>query len=295
MTRQNLPVSSSSVASSPLRPGVVEQRIALPTGVELAYVAQGPDDGVPLVLLHGLSDSWHSWEPMLPCLPLTVRANAISLRGHGDSDKPAIGYAPADIAADIAAFMDALAIESAVVVGHSMGSVIAQRFAIDYPERVAGLVLEGAIGALAAIPDSEAFAAMIASLTDPLDPVIVREFQLSTITQPVAPEHVDRFVQESLKVPAHVWHSVIAALMGDDTYQRISAIRAPTVLLWGDQDGVGTRDAQEALVAGIANARLIVYAGTGHAVHWEQPERAAADISAFIDSLASTSHGGATA
>ena len=97
-----------------------------------------------MILLHGYTDSWRSYDRVLP---LTCRRSfrvfAVTHRGHGDSSKPEAGYAPADFAADLAAFLDAMRIDSAVIVGHSMGSSVAQRFAIDYPSRTRALVLEG--------------------------------------------------------------------------------------------------------------------------------------------------------
>lgn len=288
MTETHLPNPAALLpltSPSPLRPTYTKQRVTLTTGIDLAYVTAGVADGAPLVLLHGLSDSWRSWEPMLPWLPAHVRAYAVSLRGHGDSDKPTSGYSTTGLASDIAAFMDAAGIETAVVVGHSMGSVIARRFAVDFPERVAGLVLEGAIGSFASIPDSEGFAAMIHTLSDPVPAEFVREFQLGTITQPVPREYFERFGQESLKLPAHVWHAAIDGLAEDDSFEAIAAFTAPTLLLWGDQDAVALREAQEGLLSKLPNSSLLTYAGTGHAVHWEQPERVAAGLMDFVDTV----------
>lgn len=121
------------------------QSVALPTGVTPQYVAQEDPSGVPVLLLHGLSDSWRSFEHVLPHLPASVYAVAPSQRGHGDSGRPAEGYAYSDFATDVAALLDALQIESAIVVGHSLGSSIAKRFAIDYPDRTRGVVLVGSL------------------------------------------------------------------------------------------------------------------------------------------------------
>ena len=99
---------------------------------------------MPVVFLHGVTDSWRSLKVVLDRLPATLRALAITQRGHGDSSKPDEGYGYADMAEDLREFMDALGLPAAVVVGHSMGSMVAQRFAADHPERVAGLVLMGA-------------------------------------------------------------------------------------------------------------------------------------------------------
>ena len=62
--------------------------VELPTGVTLQYVEQGDPTGVPVLLLHGVSDSWHSYEQVFPHLPEDIRAFALTLRGHGDSSRP---------------------------------------------------------------------------------------------------------------------------------------------------------------------------------------------------------------
>src|SRR5512134_1726307 len=101
----------------------------LPANVRLPYVEQGDESGVPVVMLHGVTDSWHSFELVLPRLPESIRAFALTQRGHGDASRPDSGYRYTDLAADVAAFMDVHQLKSAVVVGHSMGSSVAQRFA----------------------------------------------------------------------------------------------------------------------------------------------------------------------
>jgi pimeloyl-ACP methyl ester carboxylesterase len=85
---------------------------------------------------------------MPPHLPDSLHAFALTQRGHGDASRPAAGYRLEDFAGDVESFMDAVGLESAMLVGHSMGGAIAQRFAIDRPERVRGLVLLGAFATL---------------------------------------------------------------------------------------------------------------------------------------------------
>src|SRR3712207_1718349 len=119
--------------------------VTLPSGIGLPYAEQGDPSGIPVLLLHGISDPWRSFEPVLPHLPGSIHAIAPSQRGHGDADRPATGYQPRQLAADMAALMDALGLGAAVVVGHSMGGTVAQRLAIDHPRRVLGLVLVGAV------------------------------------------------------------------------------------------------------------------------------------------------------
>ena len=104
----------------------------------------------------------------------------------GDADRPATGYRTRDFAADIAAIADSLDLGPAVIVGHSMGSTHALRFAIDYPKLTRGLVL---VGSFASYRSNPAIAALwesaVSGMTDPVSPAFVREFQESTLAQPV--------------------------------------------------------------------------------------------------------------
>src|SRR5215216_797283 len=102
----------------------------LPTDVALHYAERGDREGEAIIFLHGYSDSWHSFSRVLPLLSPEYHAFALTQRGHGDSDKPECCYTLDDYAADVDAFMDALGIEEATVVGHSGGSFMAQRVAL---------------------------------------------------------------------------------------------------------------------------------------------------------------------
>lgn len=259
--------------------------VALPTGVALPYVAEGDPHGTPVVLLHGITDSWPSFAPLMAALPPSLRVVAVSLRGHGDAERPAAGYRPDDFAADVAALLDALGIGRAVLVGHSMGAAVAQRFAIDYPERTSGLMLLGCFYRYGGNPVMEAFAAEIADMTDPIDPAYARDFQVGTLARPVAPGVLENAVAESLKVPIRVWRAALAGLLADGWVPRLGAIQAPTLLGWGEHDAFVPAADQQILLDRIAGARLIVYPGGGHAFHWEEPAPVAADLADFVAAL----------
>lgn len=256
--------------------------VTLPNQVTLPYVEQGDPAGVPVLLLHGITDSWRSFEGVLPYLPTSLHAFALSQRGHGDAARPVTGYAPQDFAADLVAFLDTLTLGPAILVGHSMGSSIAQRFALDYPDRTLGLVLMASFTTVRGNPQVMAlWDTVVSTLTDPIDPDFVREFQRSTLAQPVPPPWLDTVVQESLKVPARVWRAAFAALLDTDFSGELGTITAPTLIVWGDQDVFCSRREQETLAAAIAGAQLVVYPGAGHGFHWEEPARFAADLVAF--------------
>ena len=102
--------------------------VQLPNQVKLPYVEQGNSLGFPLILLHGYADSWRSFERVLPHLPKSIRAFALTQRGHGDASRPTVGYRPHDFASDLVAFMDALHLDTAVIAGGSSGGFVARRF-----------------------------------------------------------------------------------------------------------------------------------------------------------------------
>jgi pimeloyl-ACP methyl ester carboxylesterase len=260
--------------------------VALPTGVTLPYVAQGDPAGVPVVLLHGGTDSWRSFQPVLPYLPGSIRAFALTQRGHGDASRPMAGYHPRDFAADVAAFLDSQGLEAAVVAGHSMGSTVALRFALDYPERTRGLVPMGTFVRYKTNPVIVEFVEEVVSgLEDPIDWSVAQEFQESTLAGPISPSFLKIAIAESLKAPARVWRDLFAGLLDDEHVVRLESIAAPTQLIWGDQDAFVPGSDQETLLATIAGSRLEIYRGIGHAVHWEEPARFAADLVAFVECL----------
>ena len=259
--------------------------IQLPNQVRLQYLEQGQQTGVPVILLHGVTDSWRSFEPMLPHLPQSLRVFALSQRGHGDSDRPETGYRFKDFSDDVLAFLDAQEIAAAVIVGTSMGSSVAQHFAIHHPERTLGLVLMGAFTSYDNVTLKAFYQSTIALLTDPIDPALAREFQLSTLTQPVPPKFLDTVVQESLKVPARVWKDAFAGFFEDTTWKHLGHISAPTLIIWGDQDTFAPRSDQVVLNEVIENSRLSICQGAGHALHWEEPQRVAAELLEFFDQL----------
>ncbi len=259
----------------------------LSTGVRLHYAERGDRAGEAIIFLHGYSDSWFSYSRVLPLLSPEYHAFALTQRGHGDSNKPDCCYTPNDFAADVDAFMDAVGVEEAIVVGASTGALFAQRVALSYPRRVSRLVL---IGAQTPVnePVNEAVSGLreeVQALEDPVPPEFVREFQESTIYQPVPQEFLDTVVSESLKLPARVWRDYMEQAVLSIDHDYVLALReidVPTLMLWGEQDPLFPREEQERLAEAIPDATLRVYPETGHAVHWDRPEWVVRDLEAFM-------------
>ena len=256
-------------------------QVKIETGVSLAYVDLGPRSSEALILLPGLADSWRSYELVLPHLPATFRAIAVSQRGHGDSDKPEMGYTVRDFADDLNALLDALAIRSVVIAGHSSASLVARQFALDHPEEVAGLVLEGTFLKLG--ESAAQFQAKLASLEDPVPREFARDFASSTFGRAVSREFVDAMIEENLKVPARVWRATFASVLEHDDAAELSKLDVATLVIGGDKDAIIDRAATEALAQAIRRSKLAVYEGIGHTPHWEDPERFAHDLAAFVE------------
>jgi non-heme chloroperoxidase len=246
------------------------------------YTERGRDGGIPLILVHGLTDSMRSYEPVLDALPDTVHAYAITQRGHGDAAKTANGYSARELAGDVVAFMDAHGIERAVVAGHSHGSTVARRVAADHPGRVLGCVLAGAFSPYREQPVLVGLLDEFRTLQDPVGAAYAREWQESTLANPVPEAFMETVVAETRKVPVRVWDAALRGML-EERAQPQPRIEAPTLLAWGEKDAMVTRADQDDLLGAIPHARLLVYEGAGHALHWEQPERYAADLAAFAE------------
>ena len=256
--------------------------IALQNGITLSYAEHGPQSGPALVMLPGPTDSWWSYQLVLDQLPSTVRAVAVSQRGHGDSDKPTTGYRVEDFAADVVPFLDALAIERAVLVGHSASGLVVRRVAIDSPDRVSGLVLEATPLTLRGHVGLDTFVrSRVSKFQDAVDLDFVRSFVVDTSSERIDSGQLERFITEVAKVPGRVWRETFLELLRYDDTNELGFLTAPTLLIWGDADVVVGRDEQNELLRRIPGAQLLIYPGAGHTPRWENPTRFAADLAAF--------------
>lgn len=256
-------------------------QLTLASGLTLSYARQGDDVEPAVLLLPGPTDSWRSYQPVLDQLPRKIHAVAVSQRGHGDSDKPRCGYGVEDFATDVVLLLDALGIERAVLAGHSGSCFVARRVAIDQPHRVAGLVLEASPTTLRGDPKREPF---LSGLEDPITRDFTRSFVTQTSSAHIRPDLIELLVDEILKVPVHVWLEMFSRLLEYDDSNDLGRIEAPTLLVWGDADGVVSREMQNHLAHAIPCADLVAYHGLGHTPRWEDPARFSSDLAAFSSS-----------
>jgi len=258
--------------------------VMLKTGIRMHYAYKGDPTGTPVILLHGYADSWFSYSNILPLLDSKYRVYILDQRGHGKTTQPMGGYAMQQFAADVIAFMDEMKIQKATIVGHSMGSFVAQHVAVEAPERVNKLVLEGSA---TSIRNNTVIGLQreISLLKDtaPVPESFIRDFQVSVAFQPLPQEFLAGLVKESGNLPARVWREVMVEMVAPEANAELKKIKTPTLILWGDKETIFPRSEQDLLVSALKNSVLKVYPNTGHAPHWERPERFAKDLAEFIN------------
>jgi non-heme chloroperoxidase len=266
-------------------PSALVHTLRLPSGLLLEFAEQGRIGGPTVLMLHGITDSWRSFEPVLPHLDPGWHVLALSLRGHGGSAKPADGYTPAHMAGDVAQFIAAMELPPVVVVGHSMGATVALRLAVDHPDCVRAVA---GLGTFASFRDKPGLVDWVRSAIDPLaDPVpraLADEFQRSTLAQPdrVTEALIGTMTEQSLKAPARVWRRGFAGLLADEVADELHRIQVPVLLLHGECDSFVPAADLARLAAALPQAQAHTWAGAGHAMHWEQPARFAALLGEFV-------------
>lgn len=261
------------------------QHVVLPDGKTLEYVRR-PGGTEPLILIHGYADSWYSFKGVLDYLPPRFAAFAPSLPGHGGSSKPEGAYSIEGYAADILAFMTALGVPKAAVVGHSMGTFIAQSIALSVPERVSRMVLI----ATASTADNavlRSFHRETLGLADPVSQNFAKAFQSGTCVNPVDPSmSMEDIVRESSLLPAHVWSAALEGLIdyrpADFDGSALRTLRIRTLVLGGCLDEIFDEAAQRKLAATLPDAEIWLDPSSGHSINWESPQRTASQIAQFL-------------
>jgi pimeloyl-ACP methyl ester carboxylesterase len=257
-------------------PATFLTHVRLSNGITLHVATQGPKTGPAVIMLHGITDSWFSFSRVLPLMPPDLRVVAPDMRGHGDSERPLIGYRLEDFADDVIRLMDATQIEKAVIVGHSMGSFVARKVYELAPERVTRLVLVGA-GAVAQNQGMVDLVAAVNALTDPVDETFVREFQMSCVNAPVPDAFMEAAIANSRRMPARIWKAAFQGLLESE----INLVRPPVraLVLGGRKDAVFSATEQMVLARQFPRGELHLVDEVGHTLHWEQP---ATFVSALI-------------
>lgn len=270
-----------SLLAGRVQPDVEVRRISLPTGVTLEFADRGASAAKVVMMLHGYTDSRQSFDRLVPLLPAEFRLIAVDLRGHGGSSRPGHGYSIGAMASDIVALIAALGLNDVTLVGHSMGSFVAREVARRLPSRVTGLILIGS-APIVRNAVTVGLRAEVQRLGDSIPEAFVRAFQLGTVSRPLPERFLGEVIEASRRTPAFVWREALDGQLAWDDRDRLGNMMLPVLLLWGSEDAIFPAPERTGLFRRLRMAEARVYAGVGHAPHWEVPDLVASDIRDFL-------------
>jgi pimeloyl-ACP methyl ester carboxylesterase len=226
-----------------------------------------------LILVHGAGGSHQHWGAAIRNLH-SANVYALDLPGHGRSTGKGLA-AVADYASFVVELMDALGLQRAVIAGHSMGGATATIMALNYPQRVAGLVLVGTGARLRVLPKI-----LEGTLNDFEN---TAELICRYAYAPQAPrELVHRGQQQMLQVVPQTIHDDFAACNAFDVMERLAEIRCPTLIICGTEDALTPPKYSAFLAERIARAESVLVQGGGHMVMVEKASEVAEAIASAL-------------
>ncbi len=236
--------------------------------INMYYEIHG--QGEPLVMICGASSTTDAYSMLIPTYSAEYKLILFDNRGAGKTDKPDIPYTIRMIAGDMAGLLSAIGIESVYVYGPSMGGVIAQEFALRYPQRVKKLVLiNTTCGNRHGIPltPSKRFNRELRSMMTPEE--VGEETLRLCVTDDYIERHPDiaKMLKEDMTRNSGLSYAMFRqaeAIQEYDSYDRLNQISAPTLILAGDADRAVPFGNSKILAAKIKGAELVIFKNAGH-------------------------------
>ena len=251
--------------------------------MSLAYDVEGT--GEPLLMIQGLGYGRSGWGPVPSRLAQRFEVVTFDNRGFGDGEITPGPYTTAQLAADALDLLDRLEIESAHVVGISLGGMIAQELVLADPARVRKLVLcSTTAGGPRAVPMPEETVALMRSPAN-LDPREAMRLFVENALSPDPPEElVDEIVAYRLanRPDPAGWYAQAQAGAAHDAMDRLGEIRVPTLVVHGTADLVVDAGNAPLIAEAIPSARLELLDGVGHLVTWERPDEFVTLVQEFL-------------
>ncbi len=253
-------------------------------GVNVYYESFG--QGLPIVFLHPWTTNRYIWSNQLFDFARDHRCLVVDHRGHGLSDKPASGYAITESAADVAAILDHAGIERAVLVGNSIGGMIAMQTSLDTPTRVLGNLILSSATNMAATMDPAAGEAMQKDWRAVFSGLL--SVTVSAKSKTERPE-ILAFMEGCFRNPSNFTEQVFFASAADpggvfnwNITDRLKDIKQPTLIIAGKEDGATTVAHNQLLADNIPDAKIKFYDDVGHFCQLEKPMAFNADLRGFL-------------
>lgn len=241
--------------------------------IQLYYEWHGPEDAFPLVCINGLLSDTTSWGLQVPAFSQAFRVLLYDCRGQGRSDKPPGPYPQAIHVADLIGLLDALNIPQAHLVGLSNGGTVAMCFTLDYPERVARLVLIDTFAHMDPVMQQKLHTWLLAldlggsvARFDVAHPWVWGQRFIAK-----RPDMLAAMREKAHAADPQAIRGMIEGTMEYDIRHRLSAIAAPTLVLVGAEDVLTPPWFSHELATHIPDARLITVPDAGHALTVEAP------------------------
>lgn len=255
-------------------------RIAARDGCGLRVTVSGPEDGPALVLIHALGTSRAVWDDLLPLLPEGLRLVSFDLRGHGASDVSGGPYAMGTLVSDAEAVIDGLGLRDVVVLGLSIGGMVAQGLAVKRLDLVRAVILSNTAAKIGQPAQwAERIAAVEAGgMAAIAEATLARWFPRR---DPAAPE-VDRARALLLATPPAGYAGGCAAIAGSDFWTPTSGLRLPALGIAGADDGSTPPDLVRETVALIPGSKTVLIPRAGHLPCLDAPGPYAEAISGFL-------------
>lgn len=253
--------------------------------LQIHYREQGAPDGLPLLLVHGSFGSGRWWEPFLAILPEEIHAIALDLRGCGQSAKPATGYTIEEQAADLWAFVTAVGWGDFDLVGHASGAAIALEFTLKHGSVVNTLTLVDPAPIEGVFTPLEAMMVLEQLRTDE---ALLRQALASLMptyphTTPEPSHFFDQLVADAQQMAPAAFTAIAESLNRWNRFLEAKELTLPTLLIWGDQDHLVSRDAMTRSLIAIPGANnLEVMRNVGHSPMIEAPLGLAERLIEFI-------------
>jgi pimeloyl-ACP methyl ester carboxylesterase len=257
--------------------------------VNIYYEVHGKGEALVLIMGYGGSSAW--WFPQVPVFSRQYRVVAFDNRGTGQSDKPDIPYTMEMMAGDLNGLLEVIGVDAAHIFGVSMGGMIAQHFALNYPKKAISLILGCTMcgGQHSITPDTEAMSALfdMERMQRQTPEEMMRELLPFLFSQEFIDSNrvfIEQFIAKTTEyvTPLHSYVSQAAAIGGHDTYERLPEIKAPTLVIAGDSDRLIPVENSRLLASRIPQAELVILKKMGHGFNLEAEDAANKAVLRFL-------------
>ena len=254
-------------------------------GININYEIYGREEGDIVMFSHSLGTSLLMWDPQIKALRDRYKILCFDTRGHGDSDVPEGAYTLEELADDAVRLLDVLGIERVHWVGLSMGGMIGQAVALNYPERLKSLILCDTAAKVneedQPVWQERIDAVLKDGMKALLQPTLERWFTKPFLEKD--PPVVELIRKLFLSTPVKGFVGCAEAIRKLNYLDRLSEIRLPTLIMVGEQDMGTPVEVSKEMHNRIVGSELVIIPSAAHLSNLEQPERFNIALLDFLD------------